>query len=74
MSQMSIWLWMAIVVLVMGLATPLIAYRKNRPVVLWLALGVLFAPIPFFMILFIPALPRPPYRPPAAPGDMRIIE
>ena len=74
MAGISIWQWLAIAVVAMGLATPVIAYKKNRPVFLWLALGVLFAPIPFFMILFLPTLPRPPYRPPAAPGDVRIIE
>ena len=63
---MSIWHRMFIAVTVMAFATPVIAYRKNRPVFLWLALGVLLAPIPFFFILFLPALPPPPYGPPGA--------
>jgi hypothetical protein len=74
MAAASIWHWGMIAVAVMGLATPVIAYNKNRPVVLWLALGVLLAPIPFFFILFLPALPRPPYRPPVAPGQLRMTE
>jgi hypothetical protein len=57
-----------------GLATPVIAYTKNRPVFLWLALGVLLAPIPFFFILFLPALPRRPYRPSVASGELRMTE
>jgi hypothetical protein len=71
---MSIWLWLAVAIIIMGLATPLIAYKKNRSVFLWLALGVLFTPIPFFMILFMPSLPRPPYRAPVAPGQLRMTE
>ena len=74
MASMSIWHWMAVAVTMMGLATPVIAYTKNRPVFLWLALGVLLAPIPFFIILFLPSLPRPRYRPPAAPGELRMTE
>ena len=74
MAGISIWQWLAIAVMVMGLVTPVIAYKKNRPVFLWLALGVLLAPIPFFFILFLPALPRPPYRPPMAPGELRMTE
>ena len=38
----TIWLWAAVAVMVMGLATPVIAYKKNRPVFLWLALGALW--------------------------------
>jgi hypothetical protein len=74
MADLSIWQWAAIAVVIMGLITPVIAYKKNRPVFLWLALGVLFAPIPFFIILYLPSLPRPPYRPPAAPGELRMTE
>ena len=74
MASLSIWLWAAIAVLIMGVATPFIAYAKNRPVFLWLALGILFAPIPFFIVLFLPKLPRPPYRLPAAPGELRMTE
>ena len=74
MASLSMWHWMAIAVIVMGLATPLIAYAKNRPVFLWLALGVLLAPIPFFIVLFLPKLPRPPYRPSATPGELRMME
>lgn len=74
MTNLSIWQWAAIAVVIMGLITPVIAYMKNRPVFLWLALGVIFAPIPFFIILFLPSLPRPPYRPPVAPGELRMTE
>ena len=74
MPILSVWQWLAIAVAVMAFATPVIAYNKNRPVFLWLALGVLLAPIPFLFILFLPALPRPPYRPPAAPGELRMTE
>lgn len=74
MASFSMWHWMAVAVVVLGLATPLIAYTKNRPVFLWLALGVVFAPIPFFMLLFMPKLPHPPYRPPATPGELRMPE
>jgi len=74
MAAMSIWHWMLIAVTVMAFATPVIAYKKNRPVFLWLALGVILAPVPFFFILFLPALPRPPYRPPAAPGELRMTQ
>jgi hypothetical protein len=74
MPILSFWHWMAIAVLAMCALTPLIAYKKNRPVFLWFALGVLAGPIAFVVLLFLPTLPRPPYRPPAAPGEMRIIE
>ncbi len=74
MADLSMWQWAAIACIVLGLVTPVIAYKKNRPVFLWLALGVIFAPIPFFFILFLPRLPRPPYRPPPAPGELRMTE
>ena len=74
MAVMSFWHWMAVGAVVMCAATPWIAYMKNRPVFLWFALGVLAGPIALVVLLHLRSLPRPPYRPPAAPGEMRIIE
>ena len=74
LADLSIWQWMAITVLAMCAVTPWIAYKKNRPALLWFVLGVLFNPITFVILLFLPALPREPYRLPAAKGEMRMIE
>jgi hypothetical protein len=74
MPILSFWHWVAVAVLVMCAVTPWIAYKKNRPVFLWFALGVLTNPIAFVVLLFLRSLPRPPYRPPAAKGDFRTIE
>jgi len=52
----------------------LIAYRKNRSPWLWFVLGLLFNPVALVILLFRPSLPRPPYRPPAAPFDLRMVE
>ncbi len=74
MTGLSIWQWMATAVLVMCAVTPWIAYRKGRPALWWFVLGLLFNPITFVILLSLPAQPRPPYRPPAAPGALRTIE
>ena len=74
MAVMSFWHWMAVAAVVMCAATPWIAYKKNRPAGVWFVLGLLTNPIAFVVLLFLPSRPRPPYRPPAAPGEMRIIE
>jgi hypothetical protein len=74
MPILSFWHWMAVAVIAMCAVTPWIAYLKNRPVFLWFALGMLTNPIAFVVLLCLPSRPRPPYRPPAAPGEMRVIE
>jgi hypothetical protein len=71
MADLSIWHWMAIAILVMCAITPWIAYKKNRPALWWFVLGVPFNPIAFIILLF---LPRLPYRPPAAQGELRMTE
>jgi hypothetical protein len=73
MTGWSIWLWAAIAVLATIVLNPWIAYRKNRSPWLWFVLGVLFNPVAFVVLLFRPALPRPPCRPPATPGELRMI-
>jgi Na+/melibiose symporter-like transporter len=74
MASFSIWHWLAVALLVMCAVTPLVAYWKNRPVFLWFALGVMLNPIAFVVLLFLPKQARPPYVPPAAAGEPRIIE
>ena len=74
MTGLSIWLWIAIAVLATCVLNPWIAYRKNRSPWLWFVLGLLFNPVALVVLLFRPTLPRPPYRPPAAPGELRTIE
>src|SRR5262249_24124058 len=74
MADLSIWQWLAIAVVASVVLNPWIAYKKTRPMWLWFALGVLFNPIALVILLFLPSLPRPPYRPPAAPGEMRMTE
>ncbi len=74
MTGLSIWLWLAIAVLATMALNPWIAYRKNRSPWLWFWLGVLFNPVAFVVLLFRPSLPRPPYRSPAATGELRTIE
>lgn len=74
MASLSIWLLLAIAVLVTIVLNPWIAYRKNRSPWMWLVLGLLFNPVAFVVLLFRPTLPRLPYRPPAAPGELRTIE
>jgi uncharacterized membrane protein HdeD (DUF308 family) len=74
MTGLSIWLWLAIAVLASMVLNPWIAYRKNRSPWLWFVLGLLFNPVALVILLFRPALPRLPYRPPAAPGVLRTIE
>jgi hypothetical protein len=74
MAGLSIWFCAAIAMLATCVLNPWIAYRKNRSPLLWLVLGLLFNPIAFVILLFRPALPHSPYRPPAAPGALRTIE
>ncbi len=74
MAGLSIWLWAAIAVLATMVLNPWIAYSKNRSPWLWFVLGVLFNPIAFVVLLFRPTLPRARYRPPAAPGELRMTE
>jgi hypothetical protein len=74
MAGLSFWHWAAIALLATVVLNPLIAYKKNRPVFLWFGLGVLFNPIALVVLLSLPRLPRPPFRPPAAPGELRMTE
>ena len=74
MTDLSIWQWAAIAVLVTVVLNPFIARRKNRSAWLWFVLGLLFNPIAFVILLFLPAEPNPPYTPPATPGSLRTIE
>jgi hypothetical protein len=50
---------------------PCIASRKNRSPGLWFVLGLLFNPVACLVLLFRPALPLAPYRPPPASGELR---
>jgi hypothetical protein len=74
MTGLSIWIWLAIAVLAACVLNPWIAYKKNRSAWLWFVLGLLFNPVAFVVLLFRPTLPRAPYRPPAAPGELRMTE
>ena len=73
---MSIWLWLAWAVVALSVANAFIAYRKHRSAILWFVLGLMFNPIPFFVLLYLPARQRTPYSPPAHGQDQghRIIE
>jgi hypothetical protein len=55
MNGLSIWHWLIIIVLAMTVANGFIASRKNRSVVGWVILGVMFNPIAFVVLLFLPS-------------------
>jgi hypothetical protein len=55
MGGLSIWHWLIIVVLAMTVANGFIASRKNRSVVNWVILGLMFNPIAFVVLLFLPS-------------------
>jgi hypothetical protein len=54
MSGISFWHWMIIAVLLMTVGNGLIAYQKNRSVAAWVILGLMFNPIAFVVLLFLP--------------------
>jgi hypothetical protein len=56
MSGISFWHWIIIAILLMTVANGLIAYRKNRSVAAWVILGLMFNPIAFVVLLFLPRL------------------
>jgi hypothetical protein len=55
MGGISIWQWLLIVVLVTTVANGVIAHRKNRWVLGWVILGLMFNPIAFVVLLFLPS-------------------
>ena len=73
---MSIWLWLALAVVALSIVNGIIARWKHRSAILWFVLGLMFNPIPFFVLLYLPARQRAPYSPPAHGQDQghRIIE
>ena len=55
MLGLSIWHWLLLLaVLVMTVATGVIASRKNRSVAGWVILGLMFNPIALIMLSFLP--------------------
>ena len=66
MGSISIWHWLLIVVLVMTVANGIIAHSKSRWVAGWVILGLMFNPIAFVVLLFLPSrridLPPPAQR------------
>jgi hypothetical protein len=46
--------WLLVVVLVTTVANGLIANRKNRSVAVWVILGLMFNPVAFVVLLFLP--------------------
>jgi hypothetical protein len=55
MGGISIWHWLIVVMLAMTVANGFIARRKNRSVVGGVVLGVMFNPIAFVVLLFLPS-------------------
>jgi hypothetical protein len=55
MNGLSIWHWLIIVMLATTVANGFIASRKNRSVVNWVILGLMFNPIAFVVLLFLPS-------------------
>jgi hypothetical protein len=55
MGGLSIWHWLIIVLLAMTVANGFVASRKNRSVVNWVILGLMFNPIAFVVLLFLPS-------------------
>jgi hypothetical protein len=72
----SIWLWLAWAVVALSVANAFVAHRKRRSPTLWFVLGLMFNPITFFVLLYLPPRERAPYWPPAHGQDQgnRIIE
>ena len=66
MNGLSLWNWLLIVVLVTTVANGIIANRKNRWVAGWVILGLMFNPVAFAILLFLPSrkldLPPPSAR------------
>ena len=55
MLGLSIWHWVLLaVVLVMAVATGVIAFRKNRSVAGCVILGLMFNPVVLIVLLFLP--------------------
>jgi hypothetical protein len=65
MDGLSIWHWLLIIVLVTTVANGIIAYRKNRSVAGWVILGLMFNPVAFVVLLFMPSRKLDWHRPPA---------
>jgi hypothetical protein len=55
MGGISIWQWLLIIVLVTTVADGVIAKSKNRWVLGWVILGLMFNPIAFVVLLFLPS-------------------
>lgn len=57
MLGLSIWHWILLgIVLIMTVATGMIAHRKNRSVRGWLFLGLIFNPVVLIVLLSLPGL------------------
>lgn len=55
MLGLSIWHWLLLaVVLGMTVATGMIASRKNRSLVWWIILGLMFNPVVLIILSFLP--------------------
>jgi hypothetical protein len=63
MTGLTIWEWLLILVLLTTVANGFIAHAKTRSVLAWVILGLMFNPIAFIVLLFLPSnklrLPRP---------------
>jgi hypothetical protein len=55
MPATSFWQWVLIVLLATVVANGFIARAKSRSVIGWVILGLMFNPIPFVILLFLPS-------------------
>ena len=55
MADLSIWQWLLVAALVTTVANGVIAHRKSRSVLGWVVLGLMFNPIAFVVLLFLPS-------------------
>jgi len=55
MDGISIWQWLLIIVLITTVANGFIAKRKDRWVLGWVILGLMFNPIAFVVLLLLPS-------------------
>jgi hypothetical protein len=56
MTDLSKWHLLIIILLLMTCGNGVIASRKNRSVVGWVILGLMFNPIAFVVLLFLPSV------------------
>jgi hypothetical protein len=55
MTGLTIWEWLLILVLLTTVANGFIAHAKTRSVLAWVILGLMFNPIAFIVLLFLPS-------------------